>query len=324
MIRNLIDLSSLGTSWRVLEGAIIWTPSGRSLGDRFYDPEDDSNRRERRLARDSTRATIQQLNAEFLERWLGGDEESQRGVENAIWGSTLTRTQSPGQRIILAVRAVEHTLGNLSSKDGVEGWVAASTRYLRGAMVNHILLNDLQDALFCAINLAERFPGGAVGLHDRLYEFATSEDGYLLADLARELAETLPDAVKFAQAGSMQHLILKETEELLADPERALKRIEVLGARVDRLLARTSRQRNALVHGTGVTDRLLRNVDGFAVTLARHASEQPLLRIQEGRGPLDGLELDRIRFLKRNALLKNKRSPVEVLWRKDSSTPSDP
>lgn len=101
---------------------------------------------------------------------------------------------------------------------------------------------------------------------------------------------------------------------LLQDPETALNRLAEYGQMVDRMLARTSRQRNAVVHGTGVTESLLNNVDAFAIRLADYASDQPLLRAQDGRDPLADLEQDRVMYADRERRLKAGEIPVEVFW----------
>jgi hypothetical protein len=316
VIRGLIDIGKAERStWRLLDGQMTWTPNDWA-GRGFSDPEADELRRQHLLRRDRTHLNFQQFDDEFVTRWLSGELAAQRAVDDAIWVSTIKRTQSLGQRVILAVRAVEHVVGHLSSNKQ-EGWVAAARRYLRSVMVHHQLLNELQDALYCAVNAMERTPGVTVDSQNKLWQKAfppSGGEGYLLTDLAHDLVDELPNVISFLAEGSMERRILSETVRLLQDPGTALNRLAGYGQMVDRMLARTSRQRNAVVHGTGVTESLLNNVDAFAIRLADYASDQPLLRAQDGRDPLADLEQDRVMYADRERRLKAGEVPVEVFW----------
>jgi len=315
VVRGLIDLAGPNTSWRLLDGEMTWTPQHWS-GRGYADPDEEARARKRKPPRlDRTQAGIQQFDSAFIGRWLDGSEEAQRGADDALWVATLRHTQSYEQRTILAVRAVEYALGHV--KAGASGnWVDAAGRYLRSVLVNHVLLNELQDALFAALSAIERCPKRPDGLRERLARMASPPDNahYTWSMLTREMAEVLPQVPQILADGSMEQRIIRGAADFLQSPEAALKKLADIEAWFERMLARTSRQRNALVHSTGTVRTVLQNIDDFALLLATYASDEPLRRAQDGRKPLADFELDRVQFLERQSRLKAGAPPSEVLW----------
>jgi hypothetical protein len=290
---------------------MTWTPTNWS-GRGFTDPDTDPHRKTQQLLRDSTYEAIQRFDPIFLGRWLDGDESVQRGVDDALWIAAVRRAQSPAQRVVLASRVVEHTLGHLrAGKD--DNWLGAARRFLRATMVNNLLVGELQDALFCATNAAERTPSARPVLYDRLMKVIN--DGYTSTELTETLVRELPNLIGMLQVGSIEHRIIRATIDLLQNPDVALARLEVLGRRVDRLLDRTSRQRNSVIHGTGTVGSMLQTVESFALKMAEYAAGEPLRRANDGLTPLTEFEEDRVMAVNRTANLTAGQSPVDALWR---------
>jgi hypothetical protein len=100
-----------------------------------------------------------------------------------------------------------------------------------------------------------------------------------------------------AQVGCMSATAGRLAGSGLQSPQAALTKLADIGAWFERMLARTCRQRNALVHGTGTVRTVLQNIDDFALLLATYAADEPLRRAQDGRKPLTDFELDRVQFL---------------------------
>ncbi len=319
VVRGLIDLSNADTTWRVLEGHMTWTPTSWA-GVGFNDPSTDEHRKLSKLATDVTHDTIQQFDSELLTRWLAGEQQVRRGVDDALWVATLKRTQSFEQRVILAVRGVEHALGHLDLGDDAD-WVGAARRYLRSTMVNHYLLNELVDALFCAANAAERTSGVSseisTGIKETFSQPGTRD--YTLPEQTKKMASTLPPLVPLLAPGSMEERIVREAVEVLTEADAALKRLFVLGQRADRMLDRANRQRNAIVHGTGSTEAVIQNVEPFIVRLADYAADEPLRRAKDGRELLSDFEKDRVQTLERERNLKAGAKPADVLWSDEHS-----
>jgi len=113
----------------------------------------------------------------------------------------------------------------------------------------------------------------------------------------------------------MEHRLARETVDILTSPKGALRRLNELGTRFDRLLARTERQRNALTHGTGTTNAAVSGIDSFAVVLARYAANEVMHQVITGKEPLIQLERDRAHALERDARLEAGEDPLGVLWR---------
>jgi hypothetical protein len=314
VVRGALDLHSVETTWRLLNGWLAWTPEGWS-GLAFRDPETDVHGRTSALLKDRTQLGLQEIGPVFLRRWLDGEAAAAAGADDALWVTTLRRTQSVGHRVILAVRAIEHSLGHLP--DGRDpSWVKAASRYMRSVMIHDTLLNDQQDALLCAFNAIERLPGRDEALYGRLRTMVVPPDpeNYLMAELAADLVATLPDVVSALPAGTIQDRIIREALTVLTDKNAALDRLAILEKRFDAMLARTSRQRNALVHGTGTTESVLRNVDPFAVRLAEYTVTERLRSVQAGNDHLAVFERDRVIYLRQKAQIKNGAVPAAVLW----------
>ena len=199
----------------------------------------------------------------------------------------MQRAPTPSQRVLLAVRTIERTVGQARGGPHA-GWAEAAGRYLRSVWVNHTLLNELRGNAVSVLNAVEMYGPGA-SLHVRLHSvvFPDSTDKNQLRTFTRGFARLAPEVLNALPAGSMEHRLARETAEVLTSPGGALLRLNRLGVRFDRLLARTERLRNALIHGTGTAERLLLGVNDFAVILALYAADEVMRQARTGKEPLD-------------------------------------
>jgi hypothetical protein len=83
------------------------------------------------------------------------------------------------------------------------------------------------------------------------------------------------------------------TDRLLYGPPR-LAALTQLEYRFDRLIARSERQRNALIHGTSPTYPVLASVDRFVRELNAFTAQVTLRAAETGETPLERLEIWRI------------------------------
>lgn len=313
VVRGIIDIGEAGSTWRLLDGELIWTPEHWS-GRGFTDPERQPKTRFRR-AIDPASTRLQELSPGFVRRWLDGDADAERAADVAVWVATLKRTQSHEQRVISAVRAVEQVLARVQV--GTNGsWVDSARRYLQSTMINHVLLNEIQDALFCAYNVTERAVERPEELFERLKMMTSpgKDTGYTWSALTQDLAVVLPQALDLADEGSMPQRILREAARVLADPAAMLERLGQIELWFDRMLDRTARQRNALVHSTATAEAVLRNVDSFVVLLASYVSDEGLRSDVAAAEPLAAFERDRVNYLKRTSRLEAGAVPADHLW----------
>lgn len=313
VVRGIIDIGEAGSTWRLLDGELIWTPEHWS-GRGFADPERQSKPGFRR-AIDPPSTRLHELPSGFVRRWLDGDADAERAADVAVWVATLKRTQSHEQRVISAVRAVEQVLARVQV--GANGsWVDSARRYLRSTMINHVLLNEIQDALFCAYNVTERAVERPKELFGRLKKMTSpgKDSGYTWSTVTLDLAVVLPQALDLADEGSMPQRILREAARALTDPATMLERLAEIELWFDRMLDRTARQRNALVHSTATAEAVLRNVDSFVVLLATYVSDEGLRSDVAGAEPLAAFECDRVNYLKRTSRLEAGVVPANHLW----------
>ena len=124
------------------------------------------------------------------------------------------------------------------------------------------------------------------------------------------LADLAPEVLAALLVGSMDHRIVREVTAVLRSPEQALKRLRLLGKRFDRLLARAERQRNALAHGTGTTETVLRAVDSFVAVLAQYVAQEAVRQATTGKEPLIEFERQRIEAIEQEARLEVGDSPL--------------
>jgi hypothetical protein len=211
---------------------------------------------------------------------------------------------------MLALRTVERVLGQ-ARESPHDNAAAPAERFLRALWVTDTLSHEIHDAVFAAHGGVEN-SFGPTELKNRLLSMLNGASTW--HDLFADFLPVAPDALAALTPGSMAHRIVRDAVDVLTSPEKALTRLNELGQRFDRLLARSERQRNALVHGTGTTDAALHSVDVFVRVLAKYAAGEALNSAEGRKEPLVALEQLRIKALEQRARLEVGEAPVEVLW----------
>lgn len=313
VVRDLIDLAKHDSDWVLLDGAVSWSPGGWS-GEGFSRPGASKTAGAAHPVHEGTAENLRAFDADFVRRWLDGDVLAAGAVDDALWTVAMERAPAPSHRIMLAIRAVERTLGQAREEER-DNWAKPAARYLRSVWVNYTLVNDLRQNAVSVLN-AVQHNGHASDLHARLHPvvFPPSSDENDWPTFTRGFARLAPEILQTLPEGSMEHRLARETNDVLSSPEGALKRLHELGDRFDRLLARTERQRNALTHGTGTAEAVVRGVDGFAVVLARYAANEVMHQASTGKEPLIEFERDRVQALERDSRLEAGDGPLGVLW----------
>ncbi|MCA1679167.1 MAG: hypothetical protein LC777_09605, partial [Actinobacteria bacterium] len=97
-------------------------------------------------------------------------------------------------------------------------------------------------------------------------------------------------------------------------PEKASAWLTALEGRFRCLLARTERQRNAIVHGQRPTEGVLASIDEFVRDLGRLVAQESMRSAETGQPPLSQLERWRVDLLEEHARLSAGESPLQVLF----------
>jgi hypothetical protein len=317
VVQDLIDLAKQDSAWVLLDGAVSWTLHSGWSGEGFRKPAAAGAAHVPHPVHEGTAKNLKDFDGEFVRRWLNGEVLAADAVDDALWTVAMERAPAPAQRIMLAIRTVERAVGQ-AREERQQSWAKPAARYLRSVWVNYTLINELSQNGMSVLNAVQAF-GHASDLHVRLHRvvFPASSDENQWRTFTRGFTDLAPDILETLSTGSMEHRLARETAEILTSPKGALRRLNELGMRFDRLLARTERQRNALTHGTGTTKAAVRGVDSFAVLLARYAANEVMHQVATGKEPLIELERDRIHALERDARLEAGEDPLDVLWRSD-------
>jgi hypothetical protein len=315
VVQGMVDLATPDSGWLLLDGYATWREGLGWSHQGFRDPRAAAAAHVRHPAHDRTASKLEDLDAQFMERWLRAEPAALEAVDDALWTVAVERAPSPSHRIMLAIRAVERTLGQARQKRS-DSWAEAASRYLRGSWVDFTLANEVLDAGFCAVNGLPDKSGANADLNHSLHAlmFPPSDSPGTMAAFVRGFAALGDDVVAALLEGSMEHRIVREAIAVLTSSESALKRLAGLGTCFDRLLERTERQRNALTHGTGTTRTVVAGVDAFVVVLAQYMAQETLRRAATGKEPLIEFERSRVRALEQQARLEVGESPLSVLW----------
>lgn len=315
VIQGMVDLAKSDSGWVLLDGYATWKEGVGWSHQGFQDARVTAVADARHPVHDRTASNLEDFDIEFIQRWLRAEPVAMEAVNDALWSIAVERAPSSPQRIMLAIRAVERTLGQAREKRN-HSWAEAASRYLRPSWVEFILADELLDAGFCSVNALPDKMGAHAELNRRLHPvmFPPSSAPWTMAEFVKGFAELADDLVAALPEGSMEHRIVRDAAAVLISPQAALNRLKELGLRFDRLLERTERQRNALTHGTGTTEPVVAGVDGFVVVLARYVAQEALRRAATGNAPLIELERRRVRALEHEARLEVGESPLTVLW----------
>jgi hypothetical protein len=309
VVQEMIDLSVAQSGWSVRADSALWREDGGWSFEGFQEtPEGDAQRQP--AVDELTAINLQTFDPDFISRWVDGEATVAEAVDDALWSVAVTRAPTIAQRIMLAIRLVERTLGPARA-EADDTWATTAARYLRAPWVKETLNVELRESAYVSFNHLE-LGAGAPGLQRRLLDLITATQTW--REFMRAYAPMAVAAHCVLPEGSMEHRVVREAAAVLNDPEAARQALLRLGIRFDRLLERAERQRNALVHGTATTEAALIGVDHFVEVLAELVAHEAMHNAQARAKPLAGLERARVQALDRDALLELKKSPMTAIW----------
>lgn len=318
VLESLLEIANPASRWNLYEGHLVWSGGDHFWGSSFLDAD--------QWERDSppvgphfegTDRALTDFTAEFVQRLTDEDAAAQEAVEDARWTIALGRAADASQRVALGTRALERTLGIARAND--ESWVDVTTRFLKAPWIRLELANAMFDAVLAATKgLPARRTRNAVvykEIHDLV--LPEHEPGRRIVSYPG-LAKVEASYGHLWEPDALAGRIVREACAVLTDPHAALRAIRTLEARFDRLLARTQRQRNALIHGTRPSLSVLETIDGFVRTLNAYMAQESLRTAETGQNPLQQLERWRVQALMRHQRLEKEEDPVEVMFPTDS------
>jgi hypothetical protein len=312
---SLIELANTRTDWKMLDGAMSWRADGGWSGSTFSDP-DEAPARSRPVhpVFDRTAEGLTEFDHAFIGRLLAGDVRALEAVDDALWSVAVDRGPGAAQRVVLATRALERVLSH-ARENAQDSWAKPAARFLRAAWVDYTLRNEMLDAGTVAAPLNRDVSIAHLAVYDEvraaIWLPATAGKHTFSAT---GLSSISPKLISVLDDGSIERRVIGEAAAVLDDPNAARVRMKALGWRFDRLLARAERQRNAIVHGTGVHEPVLATVDNFLRVLVLYVAQEAMSRAVTGDEPLAGLERMRSRALLVDERLRSGERPVDVLY----------
>lgn len=127
VLQSLIDLAKSDSGWVLLDGAAVWRENVGWSHQGFQDPSVTAAATAPHPVHDRTAANLEALDGEFVRRLLDREAISVEAMDDALWSVAVDRAPTPSQRIMLAIRAVERTLGP-AREERNDTWAKAAAR----------------------------------------------------------------------------------------------------------------------------------------------------------------------------------------------------
>lgn len=248
LLESTIDLANPESTWRVYEGEMVWSPDGGWSGSSLLSPDAAEKLQEPlHPVFERTAERLTELDPEWIERLADGDSESTEAVRDARLGLTTFGHRDPLFTVALGIRPLERMLHTFDPESDDRAAIARA--YLKPAWIKGTIYGELFDTALGGLELA-RFRAGRDELK-RIESllWRSGRPGERLFSLAgfEQVAEDLLRLVD--DEGTIADRLLRRATRLIADTAAALEHIAELERRFERLLARSERQRNTIIHG---------------------------------------------------------------------------
>jgi hypothetical protein len=314
VLESLIEIARPATRWRLYEGYMGWNGGEHFWGSSFLDV-DQWERESPPVSPhfEGTDHALTDFKGEFVQRLVDDDAAALEAVEDVRWTIAVRRAVDASQRVALGTRALERTLG--IAKANGEPWPDVTSRFLKGPWVHLTLSDEMFDATIAATSgLPRRYTHNAT-VYEEIHDLVLpeSEPGRRSPDF-KALASIHAIYGHLWEDDAFSGRIVREACAILTNSQAALAALARLEAQFDCLIARTERQRNALIHGTRPTQSVLDTIDGFLQTLNTYIAQESFRTAETGQTPLAQLEQWRVDALARRLRLENGDNPVDVIF----------
>jgi hypothetical protein len=265
-----------GSGWRLLDGEIFFSAdgdNGGSLG--FHDPRNAVHVEEwARRSGDPTEQGLADLDPAYVAALARGEHEARAALAAVRWHNATSSVPDPAQRIVLRVRGFERELGAGASVP----WYRIVHEYLG----LDLAFDDIGQQLVRAgigVRFGAEMQPGARQLRDAAAEiYSTADHGGWQINVPAVIKHA-PDLAPLFPAGSGGRRMLREVARNSVTGAHMRRWVNDAEQRSSRLLARSARQRNSVVHGretvaavVASVDRFLERVSGILVATGLHTS----------------------------------------------------
>lgn len=305
------------SQWILMGGAASYLQGSGWGGNRFTGADWGARAQFDPPRHEPTTSELAQLDERFGTGLVQADEAALDAVGYVRWGHAVANLPEPAQRIALSLRILERALPRNAETE--RNWQGATRRYLKETWSERRLGLWLRDASFAMLSAHpghwETYPSEAGEryrtLNDELIPSAGRLAFYFYGDRAlRRLPETASDM----DEGSMERRLLDEVHRRAGTGADAAAWLEYFDERFERLLARTARQRNAVLHGATTVPAVLASIESFVSQLTNRVVAEKIHAAATGISVVAAMESARYGALERRARLKRGEHPAQVLF----------
>jgi hypothetical protein len=312
LVSSLVEIARPATEWVLSTGTAIYTEGGWWGSPGFRDPADYE-----RAARGSspvwegTGDALAALDERLIHALAEGNPAATAAVAEQRWLDAADAAPDPAQRLALAMRILERALP--VPREAGASIRTACERHLLHGWCFATLNDELVDAAHTTFLLPRELP-----LRDELIAALAADHGgrTYRVDVHR-LIERIDDLAAGHVELSMSRRFASEQAAAVATGDAVLERLAAYEAQFKTLMARTVRQRNAVVHGATTVPAVVSTCTSFIRTLAGVVVAQTVAAATRGEDVLTRLEHARAAWLRQREALAHDAAPVDVLFRGD-------
>ena len=275
----------------------------------FGDPRQILDRDDPRY--DRTGEFLKELKPGIVERLVASDERTAAALTQRRWERAVAAAEDPAQRLTLSMRTLEEAMpigraAGGSVRDSCE-------RYLMETWSMGTLHGQLRDAAYYGTSSALR-PGASRDRTELRNAILPSTGDLSFTFKPRTFMERIAEVFSGLDELTMQHRMVAEAADWVSSGSAMDAHIEELDGRFRCLLARTIRQRNAVVHGAQTVPQVIANCEPFIRGLCGQVVAQALAAVADGEDPVDRLESARAAWLRQRAALRDGKQPASVVF----------
>ena len=278
--------------------------------------------------------SLAELDPRLVAAWETGRDDAVEAIGIARWHRAVTSLPDQHFRLVLSVRNLERTLpgARLTEAEGRSAhWTRVVAFYLKERWCWTALLDELDELRIHAVSPSPpaMFEGDEPHQDDdpdalRQFHAKLDADTQAWADLAAitgstelisraQLITHVPAIAELMPAGSSRRRLLDTLATDTADANAVQRWLKRLGSRFDTLIARTVRQRNAVVHGGGTSPAVVARTLPFAEYLALIVVRDALAAATNGVQLAHYLEEQRVTASERRAASDAGKPLVELV-----------
>lgn len=309
LVSGLVEVAHRDTAWLLYEGEAVFT-AGQWWGTMgFGDPRQILDQDDPRY--DRTGELLEELEPGIVERLVTADERTASALTQRRWERAVAAAEDPAQRLTLAMRTLEEALpiGRAAGGSVRE----SCERYLMETWSMGTLHGQLRDAAYYGTSSALR-PGTSRDRTELRNAILPSTGDLSFTFKPGMFMERITEVLSGLDELTMQHRMVAEAADWVSSASAMDTHIEELDGRFRRLLARTIRQRNAVVHGAQTVPQVIASCEPFIRELCGQVVAQALAAAADGEDSVDRLEGARAAWLRQRAALRDGKQPASVLF----------